>query len=71
MAMTCCEADIAFHAFMCDFRDVKAEGDDGWFIVTAKMEYKFHRAYGRKGPVLTATEIEPCEAPDPSVATFF
>lgn len=69
--MTCCEADIAFHAFVCDFRNVKAEGDDSWFIVTAKMEYKFHRAYGRKGPVLTATAIEPCEAPDPSVATFF
>ena len=69
--MTCCEADIAFHAFVCDFRAVRPEADDAWYIVTAKMEYKFHRSYGRKGPVLTAESITPCEAPDPSVATFF
>ena len=69
--MTCCEADIAFTAFICDFRTVPDMPDDGWFIVTAKMDYKFNRAYGRKGPVLTAESAEPCEAPDPSVATFF
>ena len=60
-----------FHAFICDFRTVPDMPDDGWFIVTAKMDYKFNRAYGRKGPVLTAESAEPCEAPDPSVATFF
>ena len=69
--MTCCEADIAFHAFVCDFRAVRPEADDAWYIVTAKMEYKFHRSYGRKGPVLTAEAIAPCDPPDPSVATFF
>ncbi len=69
--MTCCEADIAFTAFICDFRAVPDMPDDGWFVVTAKMDYKFNRAYGRKGPVLTAESAEPCEAPDPSVATFF
>ena len=69
--MTCCEADIAFHAFVCDFRAVEAGEDDAWFIVTARMDYKFHRAYGRKGPVLTALTAEPCPAPDPSVATFY
>lgn len=69
--MTCCEADIAFTAFICDFRAIPDMPDDGWFVVTAKMDYKFNRAYGRKGPVLTAESAEPCEAPDPSVATFF
>ena len=69
--MTCCEADIAFHAFVCDFRAVRPGADDAWYIVTAKMEYKFHRSYGRKGPVLTAEAIAPCDPPDPSVATFF
>ena len=69
--MTCCEADIAFTAFICDFRAVPDMPDDGWFVVTAKMDYKFNRAYGRKGPVLTAESAEACEAPDPSVATFF
>lgn len=69
--MTCCEADIAFTAFICDFRAVPDMPDDGWFVVTAKMDYKFNRAYGRKGPVLTAVSAEACEAPDPSVATFF
>ena len=69
--MTCCEADIAFTAFICDFRSIPDMPDDGWFVLTAKMDYKFNRAYGRKGPVLTAESAEPCEAPDPSVATFF
>ena len=69
--MTCCEADISFHAFICDFRGVGDMPDDGWFIVTAKMEYKFHRSYGRKGPVLTAVSAEACEAPEQSVATFY
>ena len=44
---------------------------DAWYVITAKMEYKFNRAYGRRGPVLTAVSAEPCEAPDPSVATFY
>ena len=69
--MTCCEADISFHAFICDFRSIPDMPDDAWFTVTATMEYKFNRAYGRKGPVLTAVSVEPAEAPDPSVATFF
>ena len=69
--MTCCEADIAFHAFICDFTAIENPADDAWYVVTAKMEYKFNRAYGRRGPVLTAVSAEPCEAPDPSVATFY
>lgn len=69
--MTCCEADIAFTAFICDFRLIPDMPDDGWFVLTAKMDYKFNRAYGRRGPVLTAESAEACEAPDPSVATFF
>lgn len=69
--MTCCEADIAFHAFVCDFSAVEDGESDGWYVVTAKMEYKFHRSYGRRGPVLTALSAESCEAPDPSVATFY
>lgn len=69
--MTCCEADIAFTAFICDFRSIPDMPDDGWFVLTAKMDYKFNRAYGRRGPVLTAESAEACEAPDPSVATFF
>ena len=68
--MTCCEADIAFHAFVCDFSAVEDGESDGWYVVTAKMEYKFHRSYGRRGPVLTALSAESCEAPDPRVATF-
>ena len=68
--MTCCEADIAFHAFVCDFRAVRPEADDAWYIVTAKMEYKFHRSYGRKGPVLTAESIAPCDPPAPTAAPF-
>ena len=69
--MTCCEADIQFAGYICNWPDAAAMEPDVWVRVTAKMEYKFHIAYGRKGPVLTASSVESAQAPEPSVATFY
>ncbi len=69
--MTCCVEDIQFMGLICVWPGAEKMPNDSWATVTATMDYKFHRAYGRKGPVLTATAVEPCEAPAESVATFY
>ena len=69
--MTCCEADIQFEAFICNCADAGEPENDTWVILTAKMDYKFHRAYGRKGPVLTALSWEKTAPPEQPVATFY
>ena len=40
-------------------------------ILTAKMNFKFSKAYGRRGPVLTYVSHELCERPEKDVATFY
>ena len=35
------------------------------------VAYKWHKLYGRKGPVLTLQNIEPAEVPAQPVATFY
>ena len=69
--MTCCEADIAFSALICNLDGQPAPENDEWVVLTAKMDYKFHRSYGRRGPVLTAVSIERTEPPAQQVATFY
>ncbi|MDO5446013.1 MAG: GTPase [Eubacteriales bacterium] len=69
--MTCCEADIQFAALVCQIDDPETITDNTWMKVTAKINFKWHKAYKRRGPVLTFLEGSPCEAPDPEVATFY
>ena len=44
---------------------------DSWHVLTARINFKFSRAYGKKGPVLTFIEDSPCEVPEQPVATFY
>lgn len=69
--MTCCEADIQFAALVCQWEKASTVKDDSWMILTAKLNFKFNRAYGRKGPVLTCVSAEECSAPAQPVATFY
>ena len=69
--MTCCVEDIQFAGIICNWDKADTVRDDEWVILTATLENKFHRAYGRKGPVLTLQNIEPAEAPAQPVATFY
>ena len=68
--MTCCVDDIEFAALICVSPDSDKIENDSWVTLTARLDYKFHRSYGRKGPVLTAIEIAAAEAPEDVVATF-
>ena len=69
--MTCCVEDIQFAGLGCQKDDVSDIVDDSWMTLTAEIHFKFSRAYGKKGPVLTYLSHEPCEAPEQAVATFY
>ncbi len=69
--MTCCVEDIQFAALVCQWDKADSVQDDSWMILTTKLNFKFNKAYGRKGPVLSYVSHELCEAPEQPVATFY
>ena len=69
--MTCCVEDIQFAALVCQWDKADTVQDDSWMILTAKLNFKFNKAYGRKGPVLSYVSHELCEAPEQPVAAFY
>ena len=69
--MTCCVEYIQFAALVCQWDEADTVQDDSWMILTAKLNFKFNKAYGRKGPVLSYVSHELCEAPEQPVATFY
>ena len=68
--MTCCVEDIQFAALVCQWEQADSVEDNSWMILTARVNFKFNRAYGKKGPVLTYLASEPCDIPAQDVATF-
>lgn len=69
--MTCCVEDIQFAALVCKWDKADTVSDEGWMKLTAKINFRFSPAYGRKGPVLTYITHEPCDPPEQPVATFY
>lgn len=69
--MTCCADDVQFTGLVCVWPEARTLAKGQWVTVTARVSIKWHKAYGKKGPVLTVTAVEPAEAPEQSVATFY
>ena len=69
--MTCCVEDIQFAALVCQWDKAETVRDDSWMILKATIHFKFNRAYGKRGPVLSYIDSEPCAAPAQDVATFY
>ena len=69
--MTCCVEDIQFAGLVCQWKDARSIKDDSWMVLTAEVHFKFNRAYGKRGPVLTYLSSIPCDAPENPVATFY
>ena len=69
--MTCCVEDIQFAGLVCQWDKADTVQDDSWMILTATINFKFNRAYGKKGPVLSYIDSKLCEAPEQAVATFY
>lgn len=69
--MTCCADDVQFTGLVCVWPEARTLAKGQWVTVTARVSIKWHKAYGKKGPVLTVTAVEPAEAPEQPVATFY
>lgn len=69
--MTCCAEDIQFAGLICQWENSDSIVGDSWHVLTARINFKFSRAYGKKGPVLTFIEDSPCDVPEQAVATFY
>lgn len=68
--MTCCAADISFMGLPCKYGRSNTLRARDWVVVTAKVANRFHVLYKGVGPILTAIEVVPAEAPEKDVATF-
>jgi G3E family GTPase len=69
--MTCCVEDIQFAGLVCQWKNAASVSDERWMILTARINFKFNRAYGKRGPVLTYLSSENCNPPEQPVATFY
>ena len=69
--MTCCVDDIKYAALVCQWPEASSLHKRDWVLLTAKISIAYHKAYGTKGPVLTAVSVEPAEKPEEEVATFY
>ena len=69
--MTCCVDDIQYCGLACTLPYVMELQTRDWISVTAKIEFKKHRIYKGKGPVLIAEKVIVCDAPEEQLATFY
>ncbi len=69
--MTCCADDIAFCGLVSKVKDISQVENSCWYIVTAEIDIRFSRMYGKKGPVFNVIKMENAEAPEEMVATFY
>ena len=69
--MTCCANDIQFTGLAAVWPQAETLAKGEWLVITANVGVKWHKAYGKKGPVLTVTHVEHVEAPEEPVATFY
>lgn len=68
--MTCCEADIFYGAFVCEYKQVIALKKRDWVKITAKVKFRKHEVYEGVGPVFEAISIEKTTKPEQELATF-
>ena len=69
--MTCCEADIQFASFLAQCDKGQMPENAVWYTMRLRIDIKFHKLYGRKGPILTVLSMEKTQAPAQEVATFY
>ena len=68
--MTCCVEDIRYSGIFCENGADKVVTEK-WYRITAEVNIKPCRIYGRKGPVLKMIDVKPADAPADPVATFY
>ena len=69
--MTCCVEDISYCGLIVKWQGSDTVSNRDWVWLTARVEVRFNKLYGRKGPVLNAVAVEKAEPPQEQVATFY
>ena len=69
--MVCCEDDITFTGLACQWDKPLTFESKDWITITARVAIKFSPVYEKRGPVLQVISVEPAEAPQQEVATFY
>ena len=69
--MTCCVEDIRYAALVANWPDAETLKSRDWVRIRARIELRFSRVYGRKGPVLNVEELTRTDQPEDPVATFY
>ncbi|MBR2415045.1 MAG: GTPase [Clostridia bacterium] len=71
--MTCCADDIAYCGFVTKWANADTIENAQWIMLTAKIDIRFSRLYGRRGPILNCISAESCEplTGDDRVASFY
>lgn len=70
MAMTCCEDDIAFLGYACEYAGADKLNQKDWVKVTATVNKEYWADYKGEGPVLHASRVEKAKAPKNEIITF-
>ena len=68
--MTCCADDIQFAGLVVEWEKAAEVKDDSWMVLTAKINFRRHKAYSGVGPVLSYIGHEYCDMPRQPVASF-
>ena len=63
--------DITYCPLVAKIADGMQIDNTGWYIITAKIDMRFSRMYGKKGPVFLLQSAEKAEPPTQKVATFY
>lgn len=69
--MTCCEADIFYGAFVCEYTQNIPLKKRDWVMLTGKIHFKRHDVYDGVGPVFSALELKKTDKPEQELATFY
>ena len=69
--MSCCADDVQFAGLVCQWPEAASLPKGEWVTVTADVSIRWHKAYGKKGPVLTVKQLEYSDPADPKVASFY
>lgn len=70
MAMTCCEDDLAFLGFACEYEDAAKLQQREWVKVTATVSREYWADYKGEGPILHAIMVEKTKEPKERIISF-
>jgi len=68
--MSCCEDDMGFLGFVCQWEKAEDLKANQWVKVIAEVKKEYWPDYQEEGPILYATSIELTEEPDEPIINF-